>query len=209
MDAAPPPRPEFGASTWFSISGGDEAGAEPRRLLPMLCKAGNLSKDDIGAIRVRRDQSYVQIAEASVAGFLQAIGPDMVIEEGAVATQLASPPMLNKGQRPSGPRKGGKPKRDFDKPRKPYDPSKSRDDEHGSYDKPKKEYRAKPAGRSGGGRREDRDAKPAYDPTPHGPKTRRSKPKGPPPPKGKPSSKKNKAATDFKPPPHYFNRSCS
>ncbi|MGR3363588.1 MAG: DEAD/DEAH box helicase, partial [Maritimibacter harenae] len=61
LDAKPEPRKEFGPATWFAVSGGRDAGAEPRRLLPMLCKAGGLSKDDIGAIRVQKDQSYVQI----------------------------------------------------------------------------------------------------------------------------------------------------
>ena len=115
IETKPAPRAEFGPSVWFAISGGRDAGAEPRRLLPMLCKAGNLTKDNIGAIRVRQDQSFVQIAEDSVATFLNAVGPDMVIEEGAIATQLAEPPVLDNGPR-KGPRPGG-PRKSFDGPR--------------------------------------------------------------------------------------------
>ena len=59
--AAPEPRPSeaFGPSVWFSVSGGRDKNAEPRRLLPMLCNAGGITKDDIGAIRIRQSESFV------------------------------------------------------------------------------------------------------------------------------------------------------
>src|SRR6056297_3754277 len=74
------PRAAFGPSVWFSLSEGRNQAASPRHLLPMICKAGNLSKDDIGAIRIPDHLSYVEIREASVPGFLAAIGEGMVIE---------------------------------------------------------------------------------------------------------------------------------
>ncbi|MCG6901997.1 MAG: DEAD/DEAH box helicase [Rhodobacter sp.] len=91
-DEKPQARPEFGPSVWFSVPGGRSQNAEPRRLLPMLCKAGGLSKDDFGAIRVQQDESFVEIREASVAGFLQAIGPDMRVEGNVTLTRLAAKP---------------------------------------------------------------------------------------------------------------------
>ncbi len=96
VDAKPKPRVEFGASVWFSVAGGRNAGAEPRRLLPMLCKAGDLTKDDIGAIRIQPDESYVQILESRVASFLAAVGPKMTVEDGAKLTQLAGPPKFER-----------------------------------------------------------------------------------------------------------------
>ncbi|MFD1341245.1 DEAD/DEAH box helicase [Litorisediminicola beolgyonensis] len=103
INAKPEPRPEFGASTWFSVSGGRNAGAEPRRLLPMLCKAGGLTKDDVGAIRVQNDESFVQLRDEAVAGFLNRLGAAMELEEGARVTQLSAPPEL--ASRGPGPRK--------------------------------------------------------------------------------------------------------
>lgn len=111
VDTKPQPRQEFGASIWFSVSGGRNADAEPRRLLPMLCKVGDLTKDDIGAIRIQQDLSYVQIKETSVAGFLASVGQDMKVEGGAVLTQLAEGPALDSSSRPasrSGPKPRGK-----------------------------------------------------------------------------------------------------
>ncbi len=103
VNAKPEPRKIFGASIWFSISGGRKADAEPRRLLPMLCKAGDLTKDDIGAIRIQYDHSYVQILETSVPGFLASIGDEMKVEGGAVVTQLAEAPVLTDRQGQSSP----------------------------------------------------------------------------------------------------------
>ncbi|MBL4813244.1 MAG: DEAD/DEAH box helicase [Rhodobacteraceae bacterium] len=76
----PKPRMAFGPSQWFTIVGGRNKNAEPRRLLPMFCTAGNITKDDIGAIRIQEDQSYIEIRKSAVSGFLSAIGEGMTIE---------------------------------------------------------------------------------------------------------------------------------
>ena len=97
-DGVPQPRAAFGPSTWFSISGGRDQNAVPGRLLPMLCKAGNITKDDIGAIRIQQDQSYVEIRNESVATFLESIGQNMRVEA-ATITQLDKPPAAAKEPR--------------------------------------------------------------------------------------------------------------
>lgn len=79
---APRERAPFGPSVWFSLSVGHEARAEARWLLPMLCRAGRVGKDAIGAIRVQQSETLVEIAEASVTGFLAAIGPEGILEDG-------------------------------------------------------------------------------------------------------------------------------
>lgn len=114
-EPAPKPRAAFGPSVWFAISGGQKEGAEPRRLLPMLCKAGNLTKDDIGAIRVQTTQSFVEIRQNSVEGFLKALGGKAEIEPGAIVTKLDKAPDLGQSSRPPRP---AAPDRDRD--RKPY-----------------------------------------------------------------------------------------
>jgi ATP-dependent RNA helicase DeaD len=85
-------RASFGPSVWFSLSVGREARAEARWLLPMLCRAGRLGKDAIGAIRVQPSETLVEIAEASVPEFLAAIGPDGVLEDGITARRADRPP---------------------------------------------------------------------------------------------------------------------
>ncbi|MBE9476366.1 MAG: DEAD/DEAH box helicase [Proteobacteria bacterium] len=98
---APKPRAAFGPTIWFALTGGREAGAEPRRLLPMLCKAGDITKDDIGAIRVQKNVSFIEIRKDSVAKFIKAIGPDLKVEDNASLTQLEKPPAVANTPRPS------------------------------------------------------------------------------------------------------------
>ena len=117
------PREEFGPSVWFAVSGGRAAEAEPRRILPMICGAGDLSKEDVGAIRIQQDHSLVQIKEASVARFLNAIGPEMELEKGVTLTRLDQAPSFERSARPTaprGPKPDRKPREDGPKPeRKP------------------------------------------------------------------------------------------
>ncbi len=96
-----PPREEFGPSVWFAVSGGRAADAEPRRILPMICGSGDLSKDDVGAIRIQQDHSLVQIKAASVERFLNAVGPTMELEKGVTLKQLDAAPEFEGMPRPS------------------------------------------------------------------------------------------------------------
>ena len=152
VDAKPAPRKAFGPSVWFSVAGGRAADAEPRRLLPMLCKAGGLTKDDIGAIRVQQDVSYVELREGAVDGFLAELGEAMTVEEGAQVVRLDKAPDLGPGggkpggfkgkprwgkreygDKPRGPKRdfaegSRKPKRDWDGEEKPRKPKREYDD---------------------------------------------------------------------------------
>lgn len=144
------PRPSFGPSVWFSVSRGRNEGAEPRTLLPMLCKCGDLTKDDIGAIRVQQDHSFVEVRESAALKFSNALGPDMKAED-AVITRLDAAPDLPRGAKPGarGPKPGGKPHRkaSYDPdapstPRKPRSkPSAAQAEERAEkpkFDKPRK-----------------------------------------------------------------------
>ncbi|MGP1356735.1 DEAD/DEAH box helicase [Roseicyclus sp.] len=101
-------RAPFGPSVWFSLSVGREARAEARWLLPMLCRAGRVGKDAIGAIRVQPSETLVEIAEARVPEFLAAIGPDGMLEDGITARRADRPPAEVRAP--------GKPARQSDEP---------------------------------------------------------------------------------------------
>ena len=103
---APRERKPFGPSRWFSLELPKNERAEVRRILPMLCKAGDVSRDDFGAIRLMGPLAYVEISEGSVDGFVKAVGPDMIVEDGAQLTLLDVVPeeVLN-AKKPE--RKGG------------------------------------------------------------------------------------------------------
>ncbi|MCK4868116.1 MAG: DEAD/DEAH box helicase, partial [Alphaproteobacteria bacterium] len=86
------PRDDFKNSVWFSLSAGREQSAEPRWLLPMLCKAGNITKREIGAIRINQDESLVELAPGCVEKFLEAVGPSRTLEKNIVVTRLDGTP---------------------------------------------------------------------------------------------------------------------
>ena len=208
-DAKPAPRAAFGPSVWYALEGGQAAGAEPRRLLPMLCKAGGVSKEDIGAIRVHHEASFIEIREAAVAGFEASIGAAMKVEGAGLSRQDKAPERGDRPERRERPERGDRPERGpgpdrsdrpVTKPRKPRGdgttkpvdwndapaPRAKKPKPGAAADKPRKP-RNKDKARS--------EARPEGVVTRHKPRAQGAggKPKGPPPPKGKPGSKKNKA----------------
>ncbi len=124
--AKPARREDFSGGVWISLSVGRKAGAEPRWLLPLLCRTADLTRADIGAIRVQDEESHVELAPAAAARFLEAIGPSRMLEKSIrVAPLDGVPPRAPAGagrgpsRKPRGPdaweggRPAGKP------PRKP------------------------------------------------------------------------------------------
>ena len=98
--AAPRERGEFGPSVWFLLSVGHSGRAEARWLLPKICEAGNITRDAIGAIRVKTEQTFVQIA-ANVA---QNFGEGVELEPGLTMRKLDSEPVFDAPGGPRGPR---------------------------------------------------------------------------------------------------------
>jgi ATP-dependent RNA helicase DeaD len=88
----PKVRKEFGPSEWFVLSVGRNDRAEARWLLPMLCRAGNITKDAIGAIRVQPTETYVELAKESAAGFLAALGEAATLGDGITVRRSDGPP---------------------------------------------------------------------------------------------------------------------
>ena len=135
VNAKPEPRAAFGPSVWFSVSGGRAANAEPRRLLPMLCKVGGLTKDDIGAIRIQQDESFVELKQSSVHGFLKSIGQKMRVE-GGVVKQLDKAPDIARSPRPAYKPKSHGGKSDYKKPDYKKTDYKKTGDKKPDYKKP-------------------------------------------------------------------------
>ena len=116
-DRKPRETKSFGPSKWFSIDIGREGKAEARWLLPMICKAGGITKNEIGAIRIQPNETFVEISAPAVPGFLKTVGSDMKLENQGTLKALDGPPQLGeRGPRKTkrdydnGPKQGGKPK---------------------------------------------------------------------------------------------------
>ncbi|TCM77579.1 DEAD/DEAH box helicase [Rhodovulum steppense] len=81
-------RAPFGPSAWFELSIGQNRRAEARWILPLLCRAGDLDKTQIGRIRILPETTLVEIAEPAAPGLIDRLGPAGILEEDITARQV-------------------------------------------------------------------------------------------------------------------------
>ena len=67
------PREGFEGSTWFRINIGRRHNAEPRWILPLLCRRGHVSRSEIGAIRITANETLFEVPGPIAARFLAAV----------------------------------------------------------------------------------------------------------------------------------------
>ena len=103
-----PRAPDSREMVWFRINIGRERNAEPRWLLPLICKAGNVSKAEVGAIKVfDRDTRFQVVADCAEQFLLHVRASDT--KEGHI-TRLGS--FEPEGERPRRPRPEAVPRSD-------------------------------------------------------------------------------------------------
>ena len=119
-DGGPVGRPERMAPedvTWFRVTVGRANNADPKWLIPLICRLGHVTKKEIGSIRIFDRETKFEIANIAADKFAKSV---KVTEADEIKIEPAGPP----GGRPEGggPRKSfenkpfrGKP--NFDKPR--------------------------------------------------------------------------------------------
>lgn len=66
-------RAGFDDAVWFKLNVGRRNNADPKWILPLLCRRGGVTKNDIGAIRIAANETHVGIAAAAVAKFAKSI----------------------------------------------------------------------------------------------------------------------------------------
>jgi ATP-dependent RNA helicase DeaD len=66
-------RAGFDDSAWFRLNIGRRNNADPKWILPLLCRRGGVTKNDIGAIRITPDETFVGIAASAAARFAKAV----------------------------------------------------------------------------------------------------------------------------------------
>lgn len=105
------PHENFVGGAWVSLSVGHNKQAEPRWLIPMLCKAGGISKRQLGSIQIGPHETFVEISAASMDGFLARIGEGGRIEKGIVVRRVDGAPAQADRQRDRAPPPRPKPGR--------------------------------------------------------------------------------------------------
>ena len=66
-------RPGFEDVTWFRIDIGRRQNAEPRWILPLICRRGHITRNEIGAIRIGQTESWFQVPRAVAGKFADAV----------------------------------------------------------------------------------------------------------------------------------------
>src|SRR6478672_9692486 len=66
-------RAGFEGATWFRLNAGRRHNADPRWLLPLICRYGHVGRTDVGAIRIAANESYFQVSERATPGFIKAL----------------------------------------------------------------------------------------------------------------------------------------
>jgi ATP-dependent RNA helicase DeaD len=130
-DRTPRTRDSFAGGSWFKVNLGRKQRAEPRWLLPMICKAGGVTKQAIGSIRIFDTETIFEIAADKVDNFLRNVGANGTGEKGVHINAVDGP-----GERPD----RSAPKRRPPGPPEKYDPMKPRPeraDRRERYAKPK------------------------------------------------------------------------
>jgi ATP-dependent RNA helicase DeaD len=109
------PRAGFEGSTWFRINAGRRHNADPRWLLPLICRYGHVSRNDIGAIRIAANESYFEVTQRATPGFIKALRRAVIApEDEGLVIEPAPPravPAASKSSRPPMVHARAKPKR--------------------------------------------------------------------------------------------------
>jgi ATP-dependent RNA helicase DeaD len=86
-------RDGFDDAVWFRINVGRKGNADPKWLLPLICRRGGVTKNDVGAIRITADETFVGIAAKSAKDFAKAAAkPGRDEDEDVEIKQADGPP---------------------------------------------------------------------------------------------------------------------
>lgn len=107
-------REGFDDTVWFRMDIGRRHNADPRWLLPLLCRRGHVTRNEIGAIRIAASETFFQIPRALEAKFRAAVArtaqPGSEDESGiTIDLSPETPRDAARENRPRGENRGGHP----------------------------------------------------------------------------------------------------
>ena len=117
------PRPErrdMTGATWFTLSIGRRNRAEPRWILPLICKAGGITRDDVGSIKIHDEHTRFEIAPDKAEAFASRIAREGSGEKGVTISPAGAAPGDAPPERGTRADHGARGEKAFRKPRE-YD----------------------------------------------------------------------------------------
>ena len=125
-------REGFEDVVWFQLDVGRQHQADPRWLMPLLCRRGHITRNEIGAIRIAATESFFQIPRTLEQRFAKAVARTFVAgaedETGLIISRSEAPRQVAKARRGQG-RPGPAPARHKPTPTKAH--RKGRSHPHG------------------------------------------------------------------------------
>ena len=85
-------RAGFEDVVWYRIAVGRRQNAEPRWILPLLCRRGHITRNEIGAIRIGQHESWFQVPRAVAPKFSAALARTVSSEDEQDAIVIAEAP---------------------------------------------------------------------------------------------------------------------
>ncbi len=111
-------RPGFEDVVWFRMNIGRRQNADPRWILPLICRLGHITKNEVGAIRIQANETTFQVPRILAAKFQAAIArtagageDDVLIEASPGAPRPQHGGQGNGPNRPNAGPPQGRPKR--------------------------------------------------------------------------------------------------
>ncbi|MBY8827367.1 DEAD/DEAH box helicase [Hephaestia mangrovi] len=95
-------RAGFEDVVWFRIDIGRRQNADPRWLLPLLCRRGHITRNEVGAIRIGADETHFQVPRAIAGKFTAAVARTARDEDEQADVRIEpseGPRMAARGQR--------------------------------------------------------------------------------------------------------------
>jgi ATP-dependent RNA helicase DeaD len=67
------PKPVTRPGVWFRVNLGREEAADPRWLIPLICRRGHIEKSQIGQIRIRQSETWFEVASDAADHFARSV----------------------------------------------------------------------------------------------------------------------------------------
>jgi ATP-dependent RNA helicase DeaD len=96
-----PRREGFDDTVWFRMDIGRRQNADPRWLLPLLCRRGHVTRGDIGAIRITPKETFFQVPRAIEARFRESLArtaQEGAEDESGILIEPSQPPVGGEGR---------------------------------------------------------------------------------------------------------------
>ena len=105
--------PDFENGVWVSLGVGRRQSADPKWLVPMLCKSGGFQRGDIGVINISPNETHVELRPDAADKLMQRAGEQQIIDKSLYVQRVSGPdemitrqddgPPPNRGNKRRGP----------------------------------------------------------------------------------------------------------